>query len=73
VLQDLQSVLTRENYSTWFGPTYVVEQVGDLLRVAVPKLFHKEWIESKLGSRVTSSLERLGYGAMRIEYVVTSE
>lgn len=69
-LQELALVLTVENFNTWLAPTRVVAQEGNLLRVAVPRPFNKDWLEAKLHSRVMSTLTRLGHQGMRVEYVV---
>lgn len=70
VLGELAQILTVDNFSTWLASTRVVRQEGELLSVAVPKPFNKEWLEAKLHGRVMTVLERLGYGSWQIEYVV---
>jgi len=70
-LVELAQVLTSENFNTWLASTQVVSQEGDLLHVAVPTQFNKTWLENKLAGCVRSTLERLGYERMHVEYVVT--
>jgi chromosomal replication initiation ATPase DnaA len=50
----------------------VVSQQGDLLRIAVPKPFHRDWLEKKLHDRIMTTLQRLGYTGVQVEYVVTA-
>ncbi len=69
-LDALAQVMTAENFNAWLATTRVVGQDGEVLRVAVPTPFNKEWLEHKLHGRVRSTLERLGYGAWQVEYVV---
>ena len=69
-LQELALVLTIENFNTWLSPTRVLAQDGDLLRVAVPCQFNKDWLEAKLHGRVMSTLARVGHEGMHVEYVV---
>jgi DNA-binding MarR family transcriptional regulator len=69
-LQELALVLTVENFNTWLAPTRVLAQDGDLLRVAVPCQFNKDWLEAKLHGRVMNALARVGHEGMRVEYVV---
>ena len=69
-LQELALVLTVENFNTWLAPTRVLAQDGDLLRVAVPSQFGKDWLDAKLRGRVMNTLARLGHEGMRVEYVV---
>lgn len=70
VLDDLALVLTVENFNTWLAPTRVVAQEGDLLRIAVPRHFNKDWLETRLHARVMGTLQRLGYTSMCVEYIV---
>ena len=70
VSDELALVLTVENFNTWLASTRVLTQEGDLLRIAVPRQFNKDWLEAKLNGRVMNTLQRLGYYSMRVEYVV---
>jgi len=83
-LDELAQVLTVENFNAWLGTTRVVGQEGELLRVAVPAVFNKIWLEQKLHGKVTGALERLDYERLgdaggrvtrvtRVEYVVEGE
>jgi hypothetical protein len=72
VLEELRLVMTPENYNTWLAQTRVVSQQGDWLRIAVPKPFHRDWLENKLHGRIMTTLQRLGYTGMQVEYVVTA-
>ncbi len=42
----LKQQLSVANYSTWFARVQPVELEGDLVRLSVPNLFTKQWIES---------------------------
>jgi len=42
----LKQQLSVANYSTWFARVQPVELDGDLVRLGVPNLFTKQWIES---------------------------
>lgn len=70
VLNELALVITVENFNTWLAPTRVLAQEGDLLRVAVPRQFNKDWLEVKLRGRVMNTLARIGYEDVGVEYVV---
>ncbi len=70
VLDELALVLTVENFNTWLASTRVLAQEGELLRIAVPRQFNKDWLEAKLNGRVMNTLQRLGFGGWRVEYVV---
>jgi chromosomal replication initiation ATPase DnaA len=70
VLDELRLVMTPENYNTWLAPTWLVSQEGDLLRIAVPKPFHRDWLQNKLHGRIMHTLQRLGHAGVQVEYVV---
>jgi hypothetical protein len=42
------------------------------LRIAVPKQFHRDWLENKLHRRIMTTMQRLGYTGMQVEYVVAA-
>jgi hypothetical protein len=71
-LEELRNVLTPENFDTWLADTYVISEEDNSLLVAVPKPFHKDWLNNKLRGRVESVLRRLGHGDIRVEFVVVA-
>lgn len=78
VLDELARIMTAENFDAWFATTRVVGQEGDLLRVAVPSVLNKMWLERRLQGRVADALRRVrdvpGIGVVtRIEYRVEPE
>lgn len=73
VLDELSLVLTPENFNTWLKHTWVVGNDGHVLRIAVPKPFHKDWLDNKLRGRIESTVRRLGYDDIQIEFEVASK
>ena len=76
VLDELAHVMTAENFNAWFGTTRALDQADDVLRVAVPALFNKAWLDTKLAGKVTGALRKIDYDALHaapvahVEYVV---
>jgi len=76
VLDALAQVMTAENYNAWLATTRALDQEGDLLRVAVPAPFNRDWLACKLTGKVMAALQKIDddtLGAGRIawvEYVV---
>jgi len=76
VLAELAQVMTAENYNTWLATTRALGQEGELLRVAVPAPFNRDWLAHKLASKVMGALQKIDYDALasgrveRVEYVV---
>jgi hypothetical protein len=73
VLDELRLVLTNENYETWLSQTQALGLDGDLLRIAVARGFHRDWLRDKLGRRIESTLQRLGHGRLHVAYVVAPD
>jgi len=75
-LAELAQVMTPENFNAWLASTRALDQDGELLRVAVPTPFNRQWLEAKLHGKVTSVLQKIDYDALgagrvgRVEYVV---
>jgi len=78
VLDALAQVMTPENYNAWLATTRALDQDGELLRVAVPAPFNRQWLEAKLHGKVAGALHKIDYDALgtgrvaRVEYVVAA-
>jgi len=76
VLDELAHLLTTENFNAWLATTRVLDQEGEVLRVAVPAAFNKTWLEQKLAGKVVAALHKvdddtLAIGRVkRVEYIV---
>ncbi len=76
VLDELAQVMTSENYNAWLATTRALSQEGELLRVAVPAPFNRDWLACKLAGKVMAALQKIDYNALgaghvsRVEYVV---
>ncbi len=75
-LAELAQVMTAENYNAWLATTRALDEEGDLLRVAVPAPFNRDWLACKLAGKVLAALHKIDYDALgagriaRVEYVV---
>jgi len=76
VLDELAQIMTSENFNAWLASTRALDQVGEVLRVAVPAAFTKTWLEQKLAGKVAGALHKIDAAALhtgriiRVEYVV---
>lgn len=41
-------VMTPENIARWFMPARQIDQAGDVLTIAVPDEFHRQWLDGRL-------------------------
>jgi len=75
-LDELAQVMTSENYNAWLATTRALDQEGEVLRVAVPAPFNRDWLACKLVGKVMAALQKIDYDALgtgrvgRVEYVV---
>jgi len=76
VLDELAHLLTTENFNAWLATTRVLDQEGEVLRVAVPAAFNKTWLEQKLAGKVVAALHKIDDDTLaighvkRVEYIV---
>jgi len=69
VMEDLRETMTVDNYLSWFVPTRVLSQDGDLLRVEVKDSFAQRWIGERLRWQVEQTLVSVGSPQLRVEFV----
>jgi len=62
----LKQQLSVANYSTWFARVQPVEIDGDLVRLGVPNLFTKQWIESHHRAALEEALRAVAGRAMTV-------
>ncbi len=59
VLGELELSISKANFSTWFGQTYVVSFDDGSLTVAVPNAVNQSWLENKYRKDIVTSVERI--------------
>jgi len=73
VLDELAQVMTSENFNAWLASTRALGQDGEVLRVAVPAVFNKTWLEQKLRGKVAGALHTINDAALHTERVAHVE
>lgn len=56
-LGELELLISKANFTTWFKNTFVAENNNDEIVVGVPNAFTKVWLEKKYHDKITSALE----------------
>jgi len=69
VTAEAGQVMTPENVTRWFAPAHQVEHAGDVLTVAVPDDFHRQWLDTRLRVKVEQCAERVQPG-LHLAFVV---
>lgn len=72
-LGELEVVLSRTNFSTWFKNTFIHSFENGEVTLGVPNSFHKEWLENKFHSQILKTLSRLNPQIKKIKYKVISK
>jgi len=71
VTAEAGQVMTPENIARWFVPAQQVEHAGDVLTVAVPNDFHRQWLDTRLRAKVEQCAARVQPG-LQVCFVVRS-
>ncbi len=69
-LRELESELSRANFSTWFKNTAIIKQEDGIVLVGVPNEFVKDWLQNKFHKMILKSLRNLSEHIRGIEYTV---
>ncbi len=70
VLSDMESSLSRANFTTWFRNTSIVSNNSDGIFVSVPNGFVKEWLENKFNKQILQKIREVLPNIRVIKYVV---
>ncbi len=69
VTAEAGQVMTPENIARWFVTARQVEHAGDVLTVAVPNDFHRQWLDTRLRAKVEQCAARVQPG-LQVCFVV---
>ena len=73
VLGEIELVLSRANFTTWFKNTFISSIENERVIICVPSMFNKTWLEKKYHKEIASALESiLGQKIREIIYKVES-
>jgi chromosomal replication initiator protein len=71
VLGELELLLSKANFTTWFKGTFVAENNKNEIIIGVPNAFTKNWLEKKYHNYIIKSLQNITEKKIRhIEYLV---
>lgn len=73
VLGELEVSLSKANFTTWFKNTQIISIENELVVVAVPNVFTKEWLEKKYHSQIFEAMRRVLPNTNKIEYRIGSK
>lgn len=73
VLGELEVVLSKANFTTWFKDTFVYSYDDKTVVIGVPNSFTKEWLKNKYNQQITEVLKKQLPKLESIEYKVISK
>lgn len=59
VLGDLEAVVSKANFTTWFKNTCILDVRDGIVIISVPNGFTKEWLENKFHKEIVKSLRKI--------------
>ena len=71
VLGELELLISKVNFTTWFKNTFINGVNDDLAVVATPNAFTKTWLEKKYSDQIITALKNITNGSVKkINFVV---
>ncbi|HLD27645.1 MAG TPA: chromosomal replication initiator protein DnaA [Patescibacteria group bacterium] len=71
VLGELELLISKANFITWFKNTFVVSSHEETIIVATPNSFTKSWLEKKYADQILQALKNITSGEVKkINFVV---
>lgn len=58
-LGELELILSRANFTTWFKNTYIIDVDNGRIIIAVPNTFTKSWLEKKYHDAINTALKNV--------------
>jgi len=59
VLGELEVILSKANFKTWFKDTFILELQSEDAVIGVPNIFAQEWLEKKYYNQVLEALKKI--------------
>ncbi len=72
VLGQLELLLSKANFTTWFKNTAIVSRDKNEVVIGVPNGFTKEWLENKYHKFIAKSLEEVTGETKTVKYIISS-
>ncbi|MEK6647433.1 MAG: chromosomal replication initiator protein DnaA [Candidatus Firestonebacteria bacterium] len=73
VLDVVKSTLDRQTFETWFLPLRTVSFTDNILIIAVPSVFFKDWITTKYKTLLEDAAKKICGNEVKFELVISSK
>ena len=71
VLGELEVVLSKANFTTWFKDTFIYDYDNGSIIIGVPNSFTKEWLRNKYNTQITDVLKKQLPKLEKVEYKIS--
>lgn len=72
-LGELETELSRANFTTWFKDTFILDDLGETVIVGVPNSFAREWLENKYKENILKALKKSLPKLEKLEFKVATK
>ncbi|MFA6304646.1 MAG: chromosomal replication initiator protein DnaA [Patescibacteria group bacterium] len=74
VLGELELLISKANFTTWFKSTFIVSLENELVVIAAPNAFTKAWLEKKYAEQILQALKNItNEGVKRVNFTVETK
>lgn len=70
VLSELEVLISKANFTTWFKNTSLKKKKSNKIIVAVPNAFTREWLENKYHKLILKAINKSSPQVKHVEYVI---
>src|SRR3989338_11676858 len=70
-LVEIESGISKANFSTWFKNTSIVKEETGIVYVAVPNEFVRDWLINKYHKLITKTVAGVYENMRAVEYIIT--
>jgi len=70
ILSELEVLISKTNFITWFKHTNIKEKTDKKLIVSVPNGFTKEWLKNKYHKLILKAIQKFSPEIKQLEYVI---
>lgn len=70
-LTEIESGVSKANFSTWFKNTSILKEEGGVIYVGVPNEFVRDWLKNKYHKLITKTITDMYNHIRAVEYAIT--
>jgi len=73
ILGELEVILSKANFRTWFKNTFIFSIDHDIVTIAVPSSFAEEWLRNKYNNEIKDVLKKFIPNLLDVKYKITTQ